>query len=244
MQELAKQARSLIGIRLTTGQLNNLSIFEQELLNWNAQVNLTAIKEPEQIRVKHFLDSLTCLLVMGNPGNERIIDVGTGAGFPGLPLKIVTPSIQLTLLESVRKKTDFCSHVIQKLGLNGAEVICERAEALGQDPGHRQRYDWALARAVSILPVLVEYLLPLVHVGGTVIAMKGEGAPVETQNAEHAIKLLGGHLRKLIPVILPGVVEQRYLVVIDKVAATPDAYPRRVGLVTKHPLMEKKIKQS
>jgi len=242
MQELAKQARSLIGIRLTTGQLNILSIFEQELIKWNAQVNLTAIKDPGQIQIKHFLDSLTCILVMGNPGADQVIDVGTGAGFPGLPLKIVTPSIQLTLLESVRKKADFCLHVIQRLGLSGAEVICERAEVLGQDPIHRQRYDWAVARAVSILPVLVEYLLPLVHIGGTIIAMKGEGAPVETQNAEYAINLLGGHLRKLMPVTLPGVAEQRYLVVIDKVAATPDTYPRRVGSVTKHPLMEKKKK--
>lgn len=240
MRELAQHARSLLGIQLSAAQIGALEIYEQELLRWNERINLTAIRDAEQIRIKHFLDSLTCLSVMRNPGGrivcERMIDVGTGAGFPGMPLKIIFPSIQLTLVESVGKKADFCHHLVSTLRLEGVQVIQERVEAVGQMPAHRQQYDWAVARAVAVMPVLVEYLLPLVRVSGAMLAMKGESAPAETQQAEYAIRLLGGHLRKLTPVTLPGVVEERYLVVVDKVAATPDAYPRRVGVPAKRPL--------
>jgi 16S rRNA (guanine527-N7)-methyltransferase len=236
MKELAQQARNLMGIQLTSRQLNALEVYEQELLRWNEHTNLTAIREPEQIRIKHFLDSLTCLMVMRESPHARIVDVGSGAGFPGLPLKIVYPALQLTLVESVGKKADFCRQVIEKLGLEGVQVVQARAEAVGQMPEHRQQYDWALARAVAVMNVLVEYLLPLARIGGAVLALKGESAPAEAHAAEYATRLLGGHLRKLIPVTLPGVVEDRYLVVIDKVAATPNAYPRRVGMPSKHPL--------
>jgi 16S rRNA (guanine527-N7)-methyltransferase len=236
MIDLSKYTRSLLGIRLSSTQLNYLEIFEKELLKWNERINLTAIRDPEQIQIKHFLDSLSCISVMRDTSMERVIDIGTGAGFPGLPLKIIYPEIELTLVESVGKKVDFCHHMVRILGLEKVQVIQARAETIGQMPGHRQKYDWATARAVAIMPVLVEYLLPLVRVGGAMLAMKGESAPAETQDAEHATRLLGGHLRKLTPVELPSVAEERYLVVIDKVAATPDKYPRRVGVPTKHPL--------
>ena len=236
MNDFAQQVKTLLGIRLTAAQVNALEIYERELLDWNSRFNLTAIQETEKIRTKHFLDSLTCLSVMHNPAMERVIDVGTGAGFPGLPLKIVSPNIRLTLVESVGKKASFCRHVAMILGLGQVEIIQERAELVGQMPAHRQMYDWALGRAVAVLPVLAEYLLPLARVGGAAIAMKGENAPAEAQSAERAIHVLGGHLRKLVPVTLPGVADERYLVVIDKVAATPPAYPRRVGLPTRHPL--------
>jgi 16S rRNA (guanine527-N7)-methyltransferase len=241
MKELAQQARTLLGIQLSSRQLNALELYEQELLHWNEQINLTAIREPEQIRIKHFLDSLTCLMVMRDTPRARVVDVGSGAGFPGLPLKIYFPAMQLTLVESIGKKADFCRHVIQKLGLEGVQVVQERAETLGRMPEHRQQYDWALARAVAVMNVLVEYLLPLARIGGAAIALKGERAPAEAHAAEHATRLLGGHLRKLIPVTLPGVVEDRYLVVIDKVAATPNAYPRRVGVPSKHPLQAERV---
>jgi 16S rRNA (guanine527-N7)-methyltransferase len=236
MKELAQQARNLLGIRLTAAQTHALGQYEQELLSWNAQMNLTAIRDPEQIRIKHFLDSLTCLCVMRDTSMGRVVDIGTGAGFPGLPLKIVNPTMQLTLVESVGKKANFCRHVVKTLGLEGVEVIQSRAEEVGHMPDHRQQYDWAIARAVAIMPILVEYLLPLVHVGGAMLAMKGEGAPAEANAADHASHILGGRLRKLVPVTLPGVAEEHYLVVVDKVAATPDAYPRRVGMPARHPL--------
>ena len=236
MKDFAAQVHRQLGVRLSAAQLDALARYEQELLDWNTRFNLTAIRTPQEVRTKHFLDSLTCLLALHAAPPERLVDVGTGAGFPGIPLKVIYPKMALTLVESVGKKADFCRHVVRTLGLSGVEVVQERAEVLGQSPAHREKYDWAVARAVAILPVLAEYLLPLVRVGGGMLAMKGESGPAEAHAAEHALRLLGGHLRQLVPVTLPGVVEERYLVVIDKIAATPLAYPRRVGLPAKKPL--------
>lgn len=244
MKDLVVAARSLLGIQLNPAQIGALETYERELLEWNSRMNLTAIREPEGVRFKHFLDSFTCLQVMRGTSMERVIDVGTGAGFPGIPLKILCPAMQLTLVESVGKKAEFCRHIVRKLGVDGVQVIQDRAEAVGQMSVHRQKYDWALARAVAVLPVLVEFLLPLVKVGGAAIAMKGESAPAEAHAAEHATHLLGGRLRKLVAVTLPGVVEERYLVVIDKVAATPQAYPRKIGQPAKQPLAPVRQKTS
>ncbi|HEY5668544.1 MAG TPA: 16S rRNA (guanine(527)-N(7))-methyltransferase RsmG [Anaerolineales bacterium] len=236
MRELARLVHSFLGIRLSASQLAALTSYEAELVEWNSRFNLTAIDTPENIRIKHFLDSLTCLLVMKDRPMERIIDIGTGAGFPGLPIKIVYPSVALTLVDSVGKKVDFCRHIAQKLGLENVDIIQRRAEELGQLPEHREQYDWAVARAVAVLPVLVEYMLPLVRVEGGMIAMKGESAPVEAHSADNALRLLGGRLKHLVPVTLPGVADERYLVVVDKVVATPLQYPRRVGIPAKKPL--------
>jgi 16S rRNA (guanine527-N7)-methyltransferase len=236
MKTLAQQARSLVGIRLTSTQLAALAQYERELLDWNTRINLTAVRDAETIRVKHFLDSMTCLLAMRDTPGDRVIDVGTGAGFPGLPLKIACPTMRLTLVESVRKKSNFCRHVVETLGLEGVDVVSERVETLGHMPAYRERYDWAIGRAVAVMRVLAEYLLPLVKVGGRMLAMKGESGPAEAQAAEHAIRVLGGHLRQLLPVALPGVAEEHFLVVVDKVAATPQGYPRRVGAPAKKPL--------
>ncbi|HZD56177.1 MAG TPA: 16S rRNA (guanine(527)-N(7))-methyltransferase RsmG [Anaerolineales bacterium] len=236
MEELAKHARDMLGLQLTNSQLQNFKRYEQELISWNKQINLTAIDHPSKIRIKHFLDSLTCLLLMRDTSMERVVDVGTGAGFPGLPLKIVYPPMRLTLVESVGKKASFCQHIVEVLGLEGVEILQERAEAVGVMAGHRQQYDWALARAVAVMPILAEYLLPLVHIGGHALAMKGESAPAEAHAAEHAIRLLGGHFSQLVRVTLPGVEDERYLVTVDKIAATPDRYPRRVGIPSKRPL--------
>ncbi|HEX6304399.1 MAG TPA: 16S rRNA (guanine(527)-N(7))-methyltransferase RsmG [Anaerolineales bacterium] len=236
MRELAKHAWEMLGLRLTSAQRSALKKYEDELINWNKRINLTAIDETKKIRIKHFLDSLTCLKVMQDTPMEQVIDVGTGAGFPGLPLKIIYPPMQLTLVESVGKKADFCQHMVSILELEGVEILTERAEIVGAMPQYRARFDWALARAVAPLPVLAEYLLPFVKISGRVLAMKGESGPAEAHAADRAIHLLGGHLHQLIPVHLPGVEEDRYLVVIDKVAATPDRYPRRVGIPSKRPL--------
>jgi 16S rRNA (guanine527-N7)-methyltransferase len=236
MDELAQQAQRQLGLRLTTAQLKLLAVYERELIDWNTRFNLTAIRNPQEIRIKHFLDSLTCLLAMRDTPTERLIDIGSGAGFPGIPLKIIFPKMQVTLVESVGKKADFCRHIAKSLDLEGMEVLQERAEVLGQSPAHRESYDWAVARAVAVLPVLAEYLLPLVRVGGSMLAMKGETGPAEVHSAENALRLLGGQLKQLVPITLPGVAEERYLVAIGKVAATPLVYPRRVGVPARKPL--------
>lgn len=236
MLELTRQIQHQLRLHLRRSQVAALTLYERELVDWNTRFNLTAIRDPQEIHIKHFLDSLTCTLAIRESNVGCLIDIGTGAGFPGIPLKIVYPQMQLTLVESVGKKAEFCRHLVQILDLKSVEVVQERAENLGQNPAYREQYDWAVARAVAILPVLAEFMLPLVKVGGSMLAMKGESGPAEAHSAEHALSVLGGHLRQLIPVTLPGVAEERYLVVINKVAATPKGYPRKVGLPTKRPL--------
>lgn len=236
MEKLLKEIQTLLGLKLTSRQTAAFQRYEQLLMEWNARFNLTAVRDVEGVRTKHFLDSLTCMQVWRDCPPGRLIDVGTGAGFPGIPLKIMQPSMQLTLVESVGKKADFCRLVVQDLGLDKVQVVQARAEELGQQAAHREQYDWAVARAVANLPVLVEFLLPLVRVGGGMLAQKGEAGPVEAHQADRAIKLLGGRLRQLKPVLLPGIAEDRYLVIIDKVAGTPPQYPRRVGLAAKKSL--------
>ena len=236
MEKLAQDAYNLLGLRLSPRQLAAFERYEQELLDWNARFNLTAIRESEGIRIRHFLDSLTCILAWRDNPPASLIDVGTGAGFPGLPLKILQPTLQLALVESVGKKAEFCRHMAASLGMDKVEVVQARAEEIGQMPKHRESYDWAVARAVANLPILVEYLLPLVRVGGAVLAQKGESGPAEAHAGEKAIRLLGGELRQVIKIDLPGAADDRYLVVIDKVAATPPNYPRRVGVPAKKPL--------
>ena len=236
MSDFLVAIQEYVSITLSPKQLSNLATYEHALVEWNTRVNLTAVDEPDKIRTKHFLDSLTCYLVMQETPMERVIDLGTGAGFPGLPLKIIFPRMRLTLVDSVRKKTDFCQYIVDELGLADVEIIQDRAEIIGHNTAHREQYNWAVARAVANMPVLMEFLLPLAAIGGKALAMKGENAPAETQNAEYAIKILGGHIQKLLPISLPGVADQRYLVVVDKVAATPHIYPRRVGAPAKKPL--------
>ncbi|MBN2005370.1 MAG: 16S rRNA (guanine(527)-N(7))-methyltransferase RsmG [Anaerolineae bacterium] len=239
MQHLLAGAQQL-QVRLTPEHVRALDFYRQELIAWNERFNLTAITDEEGIQVRHFLDSLSCLraLEAGEQFSGRsVIDVGTGAGFPGLPLRILCPGLQLTLLEATVKKVQFLQHIVSQLGLEGVKIIHGRAEELGQILEHRQRYDWALARAVADMPILAEYLLPLVKVGGRVLAQKGEGAPAEVQRGEWAITQLGGRVRRLIPVELRGLAETRYLVLLDKVAATPDKYPRRAGMPNKRPLL-------
>lgn len=235
MEQFARQVKSLLGITLTQPQIAAFNTYQHELMDWNTRHNLTAIRDEESIRTKHFLDSLTCLKMIDSPP-KRMIDVGTGGGFPGIPLKILMPGMQLTLVESVGKKVRFCQHIVDTLKLENVSVIQLRAEELGQLPNHREQYDWAVARAVANLPILAEYLLPLVRIKGAVLAQKGQSGPVEAQKAEKAIRLLGGHLRQLQQLTLPGVVEERYLIVIDKIAATPAQYPRRIGIPSKKPL--------
>ena len=236
MEKLAHEAQTLFNVHITGRQVMSLITYEKELLEWNQKFNLTAIRDVESIRVKHFLDSFSCVLAWQGTPPRSLIDVGTGAGFPGLALKILYPNMKLTLVESVGKKAMFCQHIVSVLGLEHVNMIQARAEDLGHNPQHREKYDWAVARAVANLSVLSEYLLPLVERNGMMLAQKGESGPAEAQSAEQAIKILGGKLKQLIPVNLPGVADDRYLVLVEKVAATPHNYPRKPGIPAKTPL--------
>ena len=236
MEKLVRDAQALFNVHITGRQVMALITYEKELIEWNQKFNLTAIRDTESIRTKHFLDSFSCVLAWKASPPNHLVDIGTGAGFPGIPLKILYPSLKLTLVESVGKKAMFCQHIVRVLGLEHVNVIQARAEDLGHNAEHRERYDWAVARAVAHLNVLGEYLIPLVKVGGTALAQKGESGPAEAQSAEKALELLGGKLKQLIPVNLPGVADDRYLVVVEKVAATPPKYPRKPGIPMKQPL--------
>jgi len=239
VQELIAGAQEL-RISLRAEHLDALHTYQQQLIEWNKRFNLTAITDETGIQIRHFLDSLSCLLALESGENlagKRIIDVGTGAGLPGIPLKIVCPGMKLTLLEATEKKTYFLQHIVDELGLEDVTIIHGRAEELGRDPTYRQQYHWALARAVADLPILMEYLLPLLQVSGRALAQKGESAPAEAHRSDYALKQLGGQIRRLISVDLRGINETRYLVLVDKIAATPERYPRRPGIPSKRPLI-------
>jgi 16S rRNA (guanine527-N7)-methyltransferase len=234
---LVEQAQSLFNISLSPEQVEQFDLYARELVDWNERINLTAITAPEAIRVKHFLDSLSILQVVKPYAGMRLIDVGTGAGFPGLPLKIAFPELRLTLLEATGKKITFLDHVIGQLGLTGVDTLHARAEEAGQMRGRRASYDLVLARSVARMPTLAEYLLPLAKVGGRCIAMKGETAAAEAADSKRAFALLGGHLAGIETVQLPGVTEQHNLIIIEKHSATPSAYPRKPGTPSQKPLL-------
>jgi 16S rRNA (guanine527-N7)-methyltransferase len=236
MSLLADTLRRLLNLTLTPSQVSAFECYSDSLREWNERMNLTAIIDPVEIEMRHFADSLSCLLAIKPTPGLKVIDVGTGAGFPGLPLKIVYPSLDVTLVEATGKKLTFLEHVIGELKLDGVRLVNERAETIGQMAEHRERYDWALARAVARMPVLAEYLLPLCKIGGHALAQKGESAHTETSEASPALRLLGGRLTQITPVELPTVAETHYLVDIEKIAATPPLYPRRPGLPGKKPL--------
>jgi 16S rRNA (guanine527-N7)-methyltransferase len=234
--ELLARGASRLGITLTKDQLEKLRTYCDELIEWNQRFNLTAIAERDQIQLKHFLDSLTVLLVWRGAPSSSVIDVGAGAGFPSIPLKIACPRLRLTLVEATGKKADFLQHIIQVLNLDQTEAVHARAEDLGHDSTHRERYDLVLARAVAALPELLEYGIPFATLGGIMIAHKGASAPQEAHDSGMALSVLGGQLERLVPVELPGVTEERQLVLIRKVARTPANYPRRPGIPHKRPL--------
>jgi 16S rRNA (guanine527-N7)-methyltransferase len=236
ISRLAEYVQSMVNLQLSAAQLKAFQVYADELMAWNEHTNLTAITDPDAVATRHFVDSLTCLLVIRPRGPLRVIDVGSGAGFPGLPLKIAYPALDMVLVEATGKKVDFLRHIAARLKLEGVTTIHERAETLGHLPEHRERYDWVLARAVAAMSTLAEYLLPLCRVGGHCLPQKGESAPQEVAEAQAAIGLLGGRVARLKAVELPAVAETHYLIDIEKIAATPPRYPRRPGMPAKRPL--------
>lgn len=235
MESLAREAAAF-GLTLSDSQLQQFRRYRLLLQEWNRRISLTAIDDDRGIRVRHFLDSLTCATVTGDLNGRRLVDVGTGAGFPGVPLKILYPHLQLTLVESVTKKTRFLRALVEELELSSVQIVDERAETLGQQQAHRECYDWAVARAVSNLSVLAEYLLPFCRRGGHALAMKGQDARDEAAGAAQAIATLGGGAPTFHAVQIPGQDETYCLVVIEKVGETPSDYPRRPGRPGKRPL--------
>lgn len=229
------------GIRLSEDQLEAFQRYYEELIAWNRRVNLTAITDYEEVQVRHFADSLAVLLALEDdrgPG-LRLIDIGTGAGFPGLPLKVVRPDWRVVLVESTRKKTAFLEHLVGALGLEGVEVVWARAEEVGRDAHYREGFDLATARAVADLAVLVEYALPLVRVSGWFIAQKGRAPEEELEAAGAAMRLLGGRHVGTVAYHLPGVDGPLHLVLVEKVTSTPAKYPRRPGVPEKRPIGER-----
>jgi 16S rRNA (guanine527-N7)-methyltransferase len=222
-------------IDLTPAQSAAFEHYQVLLLEWNQKFNLTAITDPQEMQLKHFYDSLTCLRAI-LPDAKSLIDIGCGAGLPGIPLKIMLPDLKLVLVDSVGKKVEFCRMAAQELGLEGVTALHARAEDLGQDKAHREQYDWAVARAVAPLPVLAEYLLPLVRVGGSMLAQKGSSAAEEMDQANKAIRILGGGQAKLDAFELPVTQDQRALIQVVKEKNTPAQYPRKAGTPSKKPL--------
>jgi len=236
MQSLTHGAQQF-KLTLSEAQQQSFDQYRHELIAWNEKVNLTRIVEPGEIVTKHFLDSLSIYPLLSDlPSDFSLIDVGTGAGFPGLPLKIVLPDIRLSLLESTRKKAAFLQHIVDTLNLTEVMVVIARAEEAGRQPAHRQRYDVAVARAVAALPILAEYTLPLVKVGGMVIVQKGQNPAEEIKSASNALGILGGKVDQVLPVEVPGLEAERHLIVIHKRKPTPKQYPRRPGLPAKKPI--------
>jgi 16S rRNA (guanine527-N7)-methyltransferase len=223
-----------LAIDLSPDQIDRFDLYAAHLIEWNARFNLTSIVDPGEIVIKHFLDSLSAARLI--PAAVKLIDVGAGAGFPGLPIKIAYPELSLTLLEATKKKCDFLEAMITELKLSNSIVVSARAEDAAQDVAHREQYDVAIARAVAEMPTLSEYLLPFVKLGGLAIAMKSKDVQAEIDRAEVAIKTLGGQVKQLVSTAIPGLDETRYLVGLEKIASTPEKYPRRAGMPSKKPL--------
>jgi 16S rRNA (guanine527-N7)-methyltransferase len=243
MKKLIEGAGKL-GIKLTAGQLKQFELYYRELVEWNKKTNLTAITDYSSVQVKHFLDSLT--LTLASPGLDlegpdfSIIDIGTGAGFPGLPLKILFPQPRLVLIEPTTKKTAFLHHIIRKLELENVEVLNGRAEETAHLTLYREQFALALSRAVALLPALVELTLPFCQIGGRFIAQKKGDCDREISQSEKAISTLGGKLDGIHKIELDEFDDARYLVIIDKIYPTPNKYPRRPGLPRRRPIQEVK----
>lgn len=236
MPSLAEHAKSYLNLDLSDHQSAQFDQLTIELLDWNQRINLTAITDPEEIMIKHHLDSLTLLKVIHQFDNLKLVDVGTGAGFPGLALAIVFPKLHVTFLDSTGKKLKFIEHVGQALKLKNIETLHARAEDAGRDKKYRESYDIVTARAVARMPALMEYTLPLCKIEGQVVAMKGGTAYDETNTAAKAISELGGELFSIEEINLPTIENPRYLVVVDKLEKTPRQYPRNAGIPTREPI--------
>ena len=230
MIELAR----MINDELTEDQVENFFKYMNLLLEWNEKINLTAITDVDDIILKHFIDSMTVLKYIEK--DKSIIDVGTGAGFPGIPIAILREDVKITLLDSLNKRINFLNEVCSELKINNIETIHGRAEEAGQNKQYREKYDIAVSRAVANMTTLSEYLIPFVKVGGICICMKGSEIDHELEQAKFAIKELGGKIEKVEKFNLPDSDIERNIVIIKKIKPTPNRYPRKAGMPSKIPI--------
>ena len=235
-EELAKAATEY-GISLSDTQMEQYNRYFELLVEWNEKINLTAITEPKEVAIKHMIDSITAYDEKLFKDGITVIDVGTGAGFPGLPLKIFCPEIKLTLMDSLNKRIKFLQTVVEELGLKDVECIHARAEEGARNKKYRESFDIAVSRAVARLPILCEYCLPFVKKGGHFIALKGMQYNDEADEAAKAIKVMGGSKTEIRPVKLPELDDKRAVITITKTMPTPKAYPRKAGTPTKNPIV-------
>ncbi len=231
----AKDEFKKINIDLSEEQYNKFRIYQDTLLEWNKKMNLTSITQDEEVWIKHFIDSCTIAKFI-NIG-ESIIDVGTGAGFPSIPVKITNDSTKVTLLDSLNKRINFLKELCEKLALNGLNFVHGRAEDFAIKNEHREKYDVACARAVANLSTLVEYCLPFVKVGGRFICMKSGKVDKELEDAKKAIEILGGKINSIEKFTLPDGESERSIILVEKIKKTPNAYPRKAGIPSKNPIM-------
>ena len=237
LARLVAGARAL-GVDLSPAQLQQFALYRSELRSWHRRANLTSITDPEEVETRHFVDSLSVVAapeVRLGPG-LRVLEVGSGAGFPGLPLKIAYPEIEVTLLEATGKKADFLRHVADRLALPDVAVITGRAEDAAREPAHREAYSLVLARALAPMAALAELTLPFCQLGGHVVAQKKGDIAGELEAAKTAIEVMGGRCVARHAVSAPGLEDGRCLVVLKKVAHTPEKYPRRPGVPAKRPI--------
>ena len=223
-----------MNISLLKEQYGQFYAYMELLIEWNEKMNLTAITEPKEIILKHFIDSITILKYIDD--NSKLVDVGTGAGFPGVPLSIMNPTLKITLVDSLNKRLIFLQEVVKELNLKNIEIVHARAEEFGQNKNYREKFDIATSRAVANLATLSEYLVPLVKIGGKIISMKASNAKEEINDAQKAIEVLGGKIEKIEEFDLPESDIGRTIIIIDKNKCTPAIYPRKAGTPAKEPI--------
>ncbi|MDR5658904.1 16S rRNA (guanine(527)-N(7))-methyltransferase RsmG [Serpentinicella sp. ANB-PHB4] len=236
LEEVIEKGSLALGYELNEEQTKQFIIYKDLLLEWNQKMNLTAIEDEHEIGVKHFLDSISCIKSEILKPKGKIIDVGTGAGFPGIPIKILFPDIDLTLLDSLNKRINFLKEVGNQTGLDNVEYIHGRAEEYGTNKNYREQFDYAVARAVAPLNILAEYCLPFVKVGGYFICQKGKQLDQELNAGEKAVKILGGKIEKQIDIPLPFSDIVHNLLVIKKINNTSTKFPRKAGKPSKDPI--------